>query len=186
MTTIQKTISLELQSLIDQANATFGKAKEIVLAAYNQAIADNFTPQEAKDLLFEKITVFKKSTLYSYIPAEAKLRTRPKKIPKLESHRPPVVQTRSDGSDRSAEDESSRIEHLPDAPSAVQQWQEQATTQNDVEDLRRQLVEVKKPYVIETFLSIKGIDVPVTIEIIPAKKLATVSVNEQKARRLGL
>lgn len=190
MTTIQKTISDELQSLIDQANSTFGKAKEIVMAAYSRALDDGFTPQEAKDLLLEKITVFKKSTLYSYIPGEAKSRVgRPKgkasliskvgnsdsikeTVPKLERIEP--------------EDESSRIEHLPDAPSAVEQWQAQANVQNEVEELRKQLVEVKKPYVVETILSIKGIDIPVIIEVIPSKKFADISVDEQKARRIGL
>lgn len=133
--------------MIDQANATFGKAKEIVMAAYNQALADGFTPDEAKKLLLEKITVFKKSTLYACLPDESKEQTKPKKIPTLES-----------------------------AP---------VDFEKELELVRRNLIEVKKPYVIETTVEIRGQQIPLIVEVMPAKRGACVSIDEAKARRLG-
>jgi hypothetical protein len=43
----------KLNGLIEKANQSFGKAKGYVIQAYNQAIEEGFTPQEAKKLLFE-------------------------------------------------------------------------------------------------------------------------------------
>jgi hypothetical protein len=69
---IEKVISNTLQHYIDEANTSFGKAKEYVVLAYEQALREGYTPVEAKQLLLEKITVFSDRTIYRYLPDEAK------------------------------------------------------------------------------------------------------------------
>lgn len=42
------------------------------MKAYNLAIQEKYTPQEAKKLLLDNITVFKKTQIYAYLPPECK------------------------------------------------------------------------------------------------------------------
>lgn len=68
----KKLPSTKLVNLFEQINSTFGQAKKLVLEAYNLAIQEKYTPQEAKQLLLDNITVFKKSQIYAYLPPECK------------------------------------------------------------------------------------------------------------------
>jgi hypothetical protein len=71
-TTRNKLLSANLATLFKEINSTFGHAKELVLKAYNLAIQEKYTPQEAKQLLLDNITVFKKTQIYTYLPSECK------------------------------------------------------------------------------------------------------------------
>jgi hypothetical protein len=68
----KKLPSKKLENLFEQINSTFGQAKKLVLEAYNLAIQEKYTPQGAKQLLLDKITVFKKTQIYAYLPPECK------------------------------------------------------------------------------------------------------------------
>lgn len=70
--TRSKLLSTNLATLFKEINSTFGHAKKLVLEAYNLAIQENYTSQEAKQLLLNNITVFKKTQIYSYLPSECK------------------------------------------------------------------------------------------------------------------
>jgi hypothetical protein len=70
--TRNKLLSANLATLFKEINSTFGHAKELVLKAYNLAIQEKYTPQQAKQLLLDNITVFKKTQIYTYLPSECK------------------------------------------------------------------------------------------------------------------
>jgi hypothetical protein len=65
-------VSPSLANLFVEINSTFGHAKQLVLKAYNLAIQEKYTPQGAKQLLLDNITVFKKTQIYAYLPPECK------------------------------------------------------------------------------------------------------------------
>jgi hypothetical protein len=64
--------STKLSNLLAEINSTFGRAKELILKAYNLAIQEKYTPQEAKQLLLDNTTVFKKTQIYACLPPECK------------------------------------------------------------------------------------------------------------------
>ena len=64
--------SAKLKILFKEINRTFGHAKELVLEAYNLALQENYSPLEAKQLLLDNITEFKKTQIYAYLPSECK------------------------------------------------------------------------------------------------------------------
>ena len=68
----RKLLSTKLENLFKEINSTFGHAKDLVMEAYNLAIKEKYTPQEAKKLLLDNITVFKKTQIYAYLPPECK------------------------------------------------------------------------------------------------------------------
>lgn len=70
--TRSKLLSANLANLFKEINSTFGHAKELVLEAYNLALQEKFTPQEAKQLLLDNVTIFKKTQIYAYLPSECK------------------------------------------------------------------------------------------------------------------
>ena len=76
--TKSKLLSTNLANLFKEINSTFGHAKALVLDAYNLAIQERYTPQEAKQLLLDNITVFKKTQIYAYLPSECKDPTKQK------------------------------------------------------------------------------------------------------------
>ena len=66
-------ISDRLAYYLQQINLTFGHAKELIREAYRIATEEeNYTPEEAKNLLLENITIFSKRTIYSSLPDECK------------------------------------------------------------------------------------------------------------------
>jgi hypothetical protein len=67
-----KQLSPGLANLFVEINSTFGHAKDLVLKAYDLAIQEKYTPQQAKQLLLDSITVFKKSQIYACLPPECK------------------------------------------------------------------------------------------------------------------
>jgi hypothetical protein len=69
---IEINISPKLQELIDKANHNFESAKDIVMAAYNQALTEGFSPREAKRILYERIHCLHDRTIRRYLPLEAK------------------------------------------------------------------------------------------------------------------
>ena len=105
-------VSGKVQKLIDQANASYGKAKELIMAAYEIATKeDGMSPDDAKKLLLEKCTIFTKTTIYKWLPEDSKGATRPKlakqhtnipkEIPHVESpnvstYQPKIVHKSSD------------------------------------------------------------------------------------------
>jgi hypothetical protein len=64
--------STKLNMLFTEINSTFGHARDLVLEAYNLAIKEKYTPQQAKKLLLDNITIFKKTQIYAYLPQECK------------------------------------------------------------------------------------------------------------------
>jgi hypothetical protein len=64
--------STKLENLFKQTNSTFGQAKKLVLEAYNLAVQERYTPEEAKQLLLENITICKKTQIYACLPPECK------------------------------------------------------------------------------------------------------------------
>jgi F0F1-type ATP synthase membrane subunit b/b' len=70
--TPNKQFSTRLANLFVKINSTFGHAKKLILEAYDLAIQENHTPQEAKQLLLDNITEFKKTQIYAYLPSECK------------------------------------------------------------------------------------------------------------------
>jgi hypothetical protein len=64
--------SAKLAAIFKEINSTFGHAKELIIEAYNLAIHEGRAPHEAKQLLLENITVFKKTQIYAYLPSECK------------------------------------------------------------------------------------------------------------------
>ena len=74
--------STTLLKMIDSINKGYGKLKLVVMEAYNQAILEDFTPEQAKKLLLEKVEFISQTTIYRYLPDEAKGETgRPKSLP---------------------------------------------------------------------------------------------------------
>ncbi|MGH9964653.1 MAG: hypothetical protein ACRD5E_07490 [Nitrososphaeraceae archaeon] len=66
-------ISDRLSYYFQQINITFGHAKDLIREAYQIATEEeNYTPEDAKRLLLENITVFSKRTIYSSLPDECK------------------------------------------------------------------------------------------------------------------
>ena len=70
--TRSKLLSANLANLFKEINSTLGHAKELILKAYNLAIQENYSPQQAKQLLLDNITEFKKTQIYAYLPSECK------------------------------------------------------------------------------------------------------------------
>ena len=70
--TRSKLPSTKLGMLFKEINSTFGHAKELVLRAYTIALQENYSPIEAKQLLLDNITEFKKTQIYAYLPSECK------------------------------------------------------------------------------------------------------------------
>jgi hypothetical protein len=70
--TKSKLPSTKLTMLFKEINSTFGHAKELVLKAYTLALQENYSPLEAKQLLLDNITEFKKTQIYAYLPSECK------------------------------------------------------------------------------------------------------------------
>ncbi len=64
--------STKLNVLFTEINSTLGHAKELILKAYYLAIQENYSPQQAKQLLLDNITEFKKTQIYAYLPSECK------------------------------------------------------------------------------------------------------------------
>jgi hypothetical protein len=64
--------STKLNMLLAEINSTLGHAKGLILKAYNLAIQENYSPQQAKQLLLDNITEFKKTQIYAYLPSECK------------------------------------------------------------------------------------------------------------------
>ena len=68
-------LSTKLANLFVEINSTFGHAKELILAAYNLAIQEKYTSQQALHLLLENITVFKKTQIYACLPQSVKIQS---------------------------------------------------------------------------------------------------------------
>ena len=83
-----KPISDFLQQLIDEANQSLATSKERILYVYNQAIAEEYTPKEARQIVEEKIVNVSKRYLREVIPDEAKrtyVMSNSERTPKLEN-----------------------------------------------------------------------------------------------------
>jgi hypothetical protein len=74
-------ISIKLQELMNQANNSFPSTGEAIMAAYNQALKEGYTPRQAKNILYNNIHFFDERTIRRYLPLEAKdtekIRTKP-------------------------------------------------------------------------------------------------------------
>jgi hypothetical protein len=74
-------ISIRLQELIKQANKSFPSTGEAIMAAYNQAVEEGYTPRQAKNILYNNVHFLDERTIRRYLPLEAKdtekIRTRP-------------------------------------------------------------------------------------------------------------
>jgi hypothetical protein len=65
-------ISTKLRLMLEEVNQTFGHAKEIVTAAYTQALAEGFSPTDAKHLILSSVKSISPRTIYYYLPNESK------------------------------------------------------------------------------------------------------------------
>jgi hypothetical protein len=65
-------ISIKLQELINQANNSFPSTGEAILAAYNHALEEGYTPRQAKNMLYNNIHFLDERTIRRYLPLEAK------------------------------------------------------------------------------------------------------------------
>jgi hypothetical protein len=81
MSTEYPKISIKLQELMNQANNSFPSTGEAIMAAYNQALEEGYTPRQAKNILYNNIHFLDERTIRRYLPLEAKdtekIRTRP-------------------------------------------------------------------------------------------------------------
>jgi hypothetical protein len=81
MSTEYPKISIRLQELINQANNGFPSTGEAIMAAYNQAVQEGYTPRQAKNILYNNVHFLDERTIRRYLPLEAKdtekIRTRP-------------------------------------------------------------------------------------------------------------
>jgi len=68
----KKEVSIKLQNLLEEVNQSFGHAKEVIMDVYTQALAEGFTPKEAKNLLLSSVKTVSPRTIYYYLPAESK------------------------------------------------------------------------------------------------------------------
>jgi hypothetical protein len=64
--------STKLNMLFTEINSTIGHAKELILKAYNLAIQENYSPQQAKQLLLIISLNSKRTQIYAYLPSECK------------------------------------------------------------------------------------------------------------------
>lgn len=89
LATLSRLLSTQLTEIFAEINSTYGRAKELVFKAYNLALQEGYSPEEAKKVILDNVTVCGKTTKYSLLPDECKKVTRPKistkKIPDLES-----------------------------------------------------------------------------------------------------
>ena len=81
MSTEYPKISIKLQELMNQANNSFPSTGEAIMAAYNQALEEGYTPRQAKNILYNNIHFLNERTIRRYLPLEAKdtekIRTKP-------------------------------------------------------------------------------------------------------------
>ncbi|MFI5405908.1 MAG: hypothetical protein ACHQ1D_05275 [Nitrososphaerales archaeon] len=70
--TAVENVSQKLRLMLEEVNQAFGHAKEAVLAAYNQALSEGFSPEEARKLLLKSTKTVKQRTIYLYLPDECK------------------------------------------------------------------------------------------------------------------
>jgi hypothetical protein len=81
MSTKYPKISIRLQELMNQANSSFPSTGEAIMAAYNQALEEGYTPRQAKNILYNNVHFVDERTIRRYLPLEAKdtekIRTRP-------------------------------------------------------------------------------------------------------------
>jgi hypothetical protein len=72
MSTGTNRISTRLQELINQANSRFPSTGESIMAAYNQALEEGYTPREAKNMLYDNVIFLNERTIRRYLPIEAR------------------------------------------------------------------------------------------------------------------
>jgi hypothetical protein len=72
MSTEYPKISIKLQELINQANSRFPSTGEAIMAAYNQALEEGFTPRDAKYMLYNNVIFLNERTIRRYLPLEAR------------------------------------------------------------------------------------------------------------------
>jgi hypothetical protein len=72
MSTEYPKISIKMQDLINQANNRFPSTGEAIMAAYNQALEEGYTPRQTKNILFDNIHFLDERTIRRYLPLEAK------------------------------------------------------------------------------------------------------------------
>ena len=81
MSTEYPKISIKLQELINQANNSFPSTGEAIMAAYNQALEEGYTPRQAKNILYNNMHFLNERKIRRYLPLEAKdtekIRTKP-------------------------------------------------------------------------------------------------------------
>jgi len=58
--------------MLEEVNQTFGHTKEIITAAYTQALAEGISPTEAKHLILSSVKSISPRTIYYYLPNESK------------------------------------------------------------------------------------------------------------------
>jgi hypothetical protein len=94
----KKEPSLKLKLMLEEINQAFGHAKEAIMSAYNQALAEGHTPQDAKKLILSSVKNLSSRTIYYYLPAESK----DKKMQELAFRRKSLQSCNVNGKDSSS------------------------------------------------------------------------------------
>ena len=68
----REAISPKLRMILEEVNQVFGNSRKVILKAFNKALSEGFTPNEAKELLFTAVKNLSRRTVYLYLPDEAK------------------------------------------------------------------------------------------------------------------
>ena len=72
MSTEYPKISIRLQELMNQANRSFPSTGEAIMAAYNQAVEEGYTPRQAKKMLYDNVVFLNERTIRRHLPLEAR------------------------------------------------------------------------------------------------------------------
>jgi hypothetical protein len=72
MSTEYPKISIRLQELINQANNSFPSTGEAIMAAYNQALEEGYTPRQAKKMLYDNVVFLNERTIRRHLSLEAR------------------------------------------------------------------------------------------------------------------
>jgi hypothetical protein len=94
----KKEPSLKLKLMLEEINQAFGHAKEAIMSAYNEALAEGHTPQDAKKLILSSVKNLSSRTIYYYLPAESK----DKKMQELAQRRKSLQSCNVNGKDSSS------------------------------------------------------------------------------------
>jgi len=136
-------LSSKLQLLIDEANKFTKTWADKVLAVYDQAKIEGYTPQEARKLVEEKIFSVSSRHMRRILPAESKNQnmiriSKPKQIadtrPQIPAREEKIIEVQTSENDNPYEESQDKLDEL-----IAQTQEQQLKPIQDIEDLQIQL-----------------------------------------------